>query len=247
MCGGGKVRVPGPTSEERQLQALQLASAQRSAELEQLTTPVFLEEYGYRIETDPQTGEQRLVEIPEEEYYAGLSPQEQQAYDISKLAGERQLKALRGELEVDPALEREIEEQELEIRERMARQLGPGWETSSPGIQTLAEQRKRAAELRDAMRRGEMTTSEALTQSRLQQLLEQQARMGQATGEPARRSIATTSALSQPLSYYANQRRMGLQANIANAQRPGFWDYAMKPITAGVGGISTGLGYSMWG
>lgn len=101
----------------------------------------------------------RELTLADIEAQAGLAPQEQ---EIRRLQIERQLAALRGELPVDPALERSLEEGELTLRDRLRAQLGPGFETSTPGIQTLAEFGKRGEELRFSARRAEMTLGEQL-------------------------------------------------------------------------------------
>lgn len=48
-----------------------------------------------------------------------------------------------------PQLERQFQEEERAIRNKLFRQVGEGYETSTPGIQALAEMRQRHNELRD--------------------------------------------------------------------------------------------------
>lgn len=63
---------------------------------------------------------------------------------------------------VSPSLERSLTEGEAEIRERMGRALGPGWETSEPGRRALSDFKQRATELREQSGRGEITRAEQL-------------------------------------------------------------------------------------
>lgn len=78
------------------------------------------------------------------------------AAGISRQQSERMEKALKGELPIDPALERQIGEDEKQVRQKLLDQVGPGYETSTPGIESLATFRQRSEELRSAARRGEI-------------------------------------------------------------------------------------------
>lgn len=226
---------PSPTQEERALQAKQLELLESSEAREALWEPTVMGEMGYRITTDPETGEQSLTKIPEEELLAGMSEQDRLAYDISKLASERELAALKGDLPVDPALEREILENRQELGERMYRQLGSGWETSTPGIQATAEHTQRAAELRDAMRRGEMTTSEALAQSRLGQLEEERNLLLSQSQQQSQSPLTLSSAYETPKSWHQQNRAGEFQGKLANLE-------AKKAMMSG---ISSGFGSAM--
>lgn len=69
---------------------------------------------------------------------------------------ERQLTALRGDLPIAPGLLRDLREQEQTLRESLIRQLGAGFETSSPGIEALANFNLRRNEILEAARRGDI-------------------------------------------------------------------------------------------
>jgi hypothetical protein len=70
------------------------------------------------------------------------------------------LKALRGELPVSPTLARSFQDRDQLLGEALRRQLGPGYETSSPGIEALSEERQFQTEALEAARRGELTMAE---------------------------------------------------------------------------------------
>jgi endosialidase-like protein len=89
-----------------------------------------------------------------------------QRSEIENLTRERTLKALKGELEVDPTLTHELEVQEQNLRSNLMKQLGPGYETSTPGIQALAEFNRRKGELIYGANRGEITLGEQLAGAR---------------------------------------------------------------------------------
>lgn len=72
------------------------------------------------------------------------------------LALDRQLAALRGELPVSPGLLRDLAEQETTLREQLTRQLGGGFETSTPGIEALSEFNLRRNEVLENARRGDI-------------------------------------------------------------------------------------------
>lgn len=93
-------------------------------------------------------------------------PLAQQNKEIQKLANARTLKALKGQLEIDPALERDIKSQGEALKDRLRQQFGAGYETSSPGIEALQKFEEGANVLRSQARRGELTLSEQLAASR---------------------------------------------------------------------------------
>ena len=97
--------------------------------------------------------------------------------------------ALRGDLPVDPALERSLAQEEQTLRDIMADRLGTGWETSTPGIEAMNDLRERGEELRYAARRDMMTTAEALALAR-QGAREQQVFGGTAAAGGQRMNIA---------------------------------------------------------
>jgi hypothetical protein len=78
------------------------------------------------------------------------------AAEVSQSQADRLRKALAGELPVDPSLERQIGVDEKSVRDKLLAQVGPGYETSTPGIQSLADFRQRAEELRSAARHDEI-------------------------------------------------------------------------------------------
>jgi hypothetical protein len=230
MGGTPDVSYPAPTAEERALQAKQLALLEQQEATQKEWEPILLQSMGYA------RGDEGLTKLSPEEYYASLSPYEQLSYDIATEASERELKALRGELEVDPAVEREIEEGWLETQERMSRQLGPGWEVSTPGIQASAEQKQRAAELRDAVRRGEMTTSEAVAASRSGRLEEEKVRLASQAEALSSQHGSLAGLYETPKSWYERYRLGQFQSKQAKATLEA---EKMRGISQG---ISSGMG-----
>jgi hypothetical protein len=75
---------------------------------------------------------------------------------------ERQNQALRGELPVAPALLSDLEDQEAELRDALLRNLGEGYETSTPGIEALSEFSERRNAILEATRRDDIATSGGL-------------------------------------------------------------------------------------
>lgn len=86
--------------------------------------------------------------------------------DIERQGLERIQQALAGELPIDPGLERELIEGRSALRNRLRQQLGTGFETSTSGIQALAEFDQRALELQASARRGELTIGQQISLAR---------------------------------------------------------------------------------
>ena len=189
MSGGAK--VPQPSAEERALQGAQadLLRLQQSMIEEQraqnrILLPFLAEQEGF----DVQLGEDGTI--------TGITrrpdPLGDQNDEITRLMNERSLAALRGELPVDPALERGLEGQEESLRERLISQFGPGYETSSPGIETLGEFYATAEGLREGARTGQLTLAEQLGLTRQQQDI-----FARQSGQ----DVLRTSAVADPLSF----------------------------------------------
>jgi hypothetical protein len=177
--GGGSVSVPGPSAEERALQAEQttLLREQRDILKEQTRTQNLLAPYLYKdagitpiLNTrDPATGLLKNPDMAEGaiiDFEAQADPNKEMEQQINTKLLQRSLAALNGELPVDPALLRDLGEQETALRETLRKNLGTGYETSTPGIETLAEFTKRSSELKDAARRGDLSLAESLSLSR---------------------------------------------------------------------------------
>lgn len=220
MAKGAK--VPAPTAEERALQKAQadlLGTQRQILEAQQAQQKVLLpflaEQEGYNIELDDAGNIKKISKTPNET--------DELRKTLDKELAERSLKALRGELPIDPNLERELEKQETTLRERLQSQFGPGYETSSPGIESLGELTRNAEGLRASARRGELTLSEQLGLAR-----EQQNDFSRMSSQDFIRQISTgdqltaAGAFGQVASGYGNaqapyiaQRQMQFQANQA--------------------------------
>jgi hypothetical protein len=143
---------------EQQLYQEQLRVAQRQQAEQERLQPLLWEQAGLvpqRNEAGEITG-------------FGYTPEAELRRALETQLLERQEKALRGELPVDPTLERALSEGEQRLRQTMQQQLGTGWETSTPGQQALQEYGKRAAEARYSVSHGEMSSAGQLALQREQ-------------------------------------------------------------------------------
>ena len=86
--------------------------------------------------------------------------------EVETLSLERTLAALKGELPINPSLTRELDEQEELLREDLRRQLGPGFETSTPGRNALDKFFRDKEEILEGARRADLTNSESLSLAR---------------------------------------------------------------------------------
>lgn len=198
----------------------------------------------------------------------------QQELEIRQALNERSLQALRGELPVDPALEQQLERGEETLRERLAAQFGPGFETSTPGIQALEEFRRSAETLRSGARTGQLTLAEQLSLGREQaaqarqqgNLAQLQAPLSLAelglTGGAQQLGQFQSGAFGLPQSIaggagqvaagfgaaqqpFIQQRQMQLQASIANAQNAGAGAAGLGQLAGSVfGTVFPALGFS---
>jgi hypothetical protein len=233
---GGSSKPPAPTAEERALQKAQadLLNEQRDIvraqrEQQKVLLPFLADQEGYDITLDDDGN----IKTIGKRYNRAEDLRNQ----LDEGLAERSLKALKGELDVDPALEDALKEQETNLRERLKHQFGAGYETSTPGVDALGEFGKNAEMLRAGARRGELTLSEQLGIARSQQ--NQSERM---TSQDYLRQIGPGDAMSYAGAFgqiasgygaaqgpYIAQRQMQMQAQ--QSKRSGI----MGLIGAGVG------------
>lgn len=204
---------PAPSAQETRLLQKQIDALEQQMAYYNAWEPILTGEMGYKYD---EAG--NLVKLTEGEQLAGMTETERQAYDIQKLANEQELKAMRGELEISPTTEASIKEAGLTTAERMAAQLGSGWETSSAGIRAMAEQGQAAAELREAVRTGEMTNAEAIAQSRSAQSQSNLERLIRNQQSRTETGAGLVSAYESPINWYERQRAGKFQGTQLGAQ-----------------------------
>ena len=146
---------------------------------------------------------------------------------------ERTQKALTGELDVSPALLKDLGQQEGQLREQLRRNLGEGFETSSAGIEALSQFDQQKNLVLEEARRGQISdltnlgfqagTSQALMKS--QQMQDLFSGVGQVVGSTSiSEGFNSASAIGQA---FANER-----LNAFNTQ---LQDQANNRETAGAG------------
>lgn len=141
---------PGIARRQNEMMDLQMEQANKFKALE----PIMLAESGLKY--NPQT-----------KGYEYLNPgQQANKQEIERLQTERSLKALKGELPVSETLKKELELGENKMKERLFRQLGPGWELSTPGQNAMREYQTMATSLKEGEQRDMLTTAEALALNR---------------------------------------------------------------------------------
>lgn len=167
---GGSPSVPGPSKEEKALQReqaetlrLQRAILEQQIAQQKVLVPFLAAREGFEVQTDQNGNVIAIREVPDE--LKSLKS------DLEKKLTQRSLTALEGKLPVDPALEETLKTQETELRSRLSSQLGPGYETSSPGIEALGNFTRSAEILRSGARTDQLTLAEQLGVVREQQRL----------------------------------------------------------------------------
>jgi len=243
MGGSGTPSVPKPSKEERALQQQQaeLLSLQRQ-QLEDtkrqnaVLLPFLAQQEGYQVTTDDRGN---ITGISRADTEADT-----QTKEIEKLFRERSLAALKGELPTDPALEKDLEVQEQELKSRMQAQFGPGWETSSPGIESMEQFRRTAEILRSGARTGQLTLAEQLGITR-----EQQSQFSRQSSQDMLRQTAIADPLTFAGAFGQTARGYG-QAQIPYMQQRGMQFQASAAgksnmynlIGAGIGAAGSAMG-----
>ncbi len=219
LTGGDGPKTPAPdpglVQKQNELLQLQIDVARKGQALE----PILLEEAGLRYN-------------PETKQYEHLDPTlKSNKREIERLQTDRSLKALRGELPVSETLKRELELGKNRLHEKLYRQLGPGWELSTPGQVASREYDAMATALKEGEQRDMLTTAEALALNRgASRNLNMQTFENPFVSQ-ARLIDPASAGLDRARGRDDATRQMGLQASMAAGQdRAGY-------IGAGIGAL----------
>lgn len=233
---GGKTEVPQPSASEVALQQAQadLLGQQREIIEEQraqqkILLPFLAEQEGFDVEMDDKGNIKSIKKKAD--------PDDAKRKELEGMYLDRSLKAMKGELPLDPALEESLKSSEQQMREKLQSQFGPGYETSSPAIETLGQFMRSSEILREGARTGQLTLSEQLGLTREQQ---EQFTRGSAT------DALRNTAIGDPMTFagafgqaaggygraqvpFLQQRQMQAQASSSNSDR------LYKLLGAGIG------------
>lgn len=238
-----KVSAPARSPLEDALLSEQVSAVREQQQLQRLLAPILLEQAGFTPTLDSSGN---IVGVEKK----ALSPEEAERQKLRGAVETGLLKrseaALAGKLPVSPTLEREIEQSQKQLRENLRRQLGSGFETSTPGANALATGSQRAIELREAARRGELTLSEQLGVARLG------ANQAASTGSLARLlgtagqvqsgGLSTIGAFNAPISALEGDLSRQFQATGANVAQSNARTGQLIGAAADLAGTGTGLG-----
>lgn len=246
MAGGGGGKPPEKSQAEKDLQAFQLEMLkdQRSLFSEQLRVQDLLAPFLYESAgIKPRYENGKIVGF--DQVKDDLTDQRKR---IEKGLLDRSEKALAGTLDVDPGLERGIAKNQSTLEATLAQQLGPGYATSTPGIQALAESSRYGEELRASARRGELTLAEGLGLNREQAnriaTQQQMANLGSAFQVPGAGqggSVQSLNSLAQILQGYQNDRQLELTGMPTKKNR------MMGMFSGATAGATIGTAFGPWG
>jgi hypothetical protein len=132
--------------------------------------------------------------------------------EIDSLMQERTLKALKGELPVDAKFEQDRAAARQTLGEVMQRNLGQGWETSTPGSEALVDFDAETDALRAQIREGVLTNNEALINQRSNRTF------GQVVSPQLTAASATLSGAyaTGPLQNFMQRADLGFRGSSAN-------------------------------
>lgn len=175
MGGGGSAPPPPPpmSVEERTLMKKQADAIDQQSSIimkqmkqQELLAPIMYKQFGVR----PLYNAEGEIYGYADDSDPAMEEINRNNKDITLEQQRRTMKAFRGELPVDPGIERQLKLDETNLRNNLIARLGPGFETSSAGIEALANLRQRASEIRYRAARDEMTLGEQLALMGTEQL-----------------------------------------------------------------------------
>jgi len=242
----GEVHVPPPSDDEIAIQRETLEMMRASRDLQDQFLPILLETSGYRYDD-----EGNLAKIPYDEYLESMDPVMRSQYENLQTIQEQTAKALKGELDVSPALEQQITDQKKQLDDNMSRRLGSNWQQSSAGIRANQEFNKSSESLREQARRGSIGQYSQLGYGGTSLMgLTPASQTGLAQGITSG-SSSMVPMYQSALQPYQNERNMQMQAAQFNSQNSGSLIGDIAGLAGGAllgsmtGGIGTGIGASL--
>jgi len=170
--------------------------------------------------------------------------------EIESLLLGRTEAALKGELPENPALLRELETGEMTLREKLRRELGPGFETSTPGQESLDRFFRSKSDILESSRRGDLTLAESLglaregaNEARIDSFLKRSLGVAGANESAIGGLGNVASGFNAPLSQLFNQRQLETNASIQRAslasQQQSGWSDIVGQLLGNVVGAAT--------
>lgn len=182
-----------------------------------------------------------LRPLSSEEITKGMTPEQIKARDLRSAYMDYQIKALGGQLPVDPALEENLGLQQGALNENLSRKLGANYALSTPGIQSADAFRRSSEALRQQSRQGMINTGQANIASQTGLLSGlNQANIGnyQNFSQPHNSLLQNYGQAQQPYQFYANMNNQNSLQNSANQAGILSAQYGMLGSVAGMGGAA---------
>lgn len=246
LCGGGGSEPDPvqPTATELAIQKLQLEILQNQAAENAQLKPLLYASMG--LTTDASGNIRKMTE---DEYQNSLTDTQKLAYKANQLQQERVINALEGKLPVSSALENDISDRENVLRQTLAQKLGSNYETSTPGIQALSEFNKKAEELREQSRLGEINSGTGLMLNQMGFLDSSAKSTTSMFGNLPNRygaQVQTAATALQPYQYYngLNAQIAMQNANSENQYKSGLMGGIGSLMGAGIGAFGNYMGLS---
>lgn len=229
MGGGGDIIVPGPTAEETALLVEQTnilreqgSILREQVRVQNLLSPFLFESAGVEAVLDESGNIISFSPIED--------PNKALRTEIETGFLERTQAALKGELPVNPALLKDLAQQEEDLDARLFRDLGPGFATSTPGIESLSEFATFRENILESARRGDLTLSEQLgitrersNEARIDDTIARLLGINQATLPGASGFGGVAQGFGQAQVPFQQTRQLQTSASIANAQQGNFF------------------------
>lgn len=256
VIAGGKGDPPKPPppseSENKALDAqtdvlreqLRLAK-ENEARMNQLT-PFYLQQAGFTMTPGSEAGEgEQVINIGGQPYRIGQSEELKQRNnlnnEVAMASGTRALKAMKGELEVDPSVEQEITRGQQELESALIQRLGPGYKDSEPGRRALAEYDRKSKAIRYQVRHGEMTAGNAMSLATQDQLNQNRSTAQSGLYGSAAPVGVTADLLGQGAGTAATMRGQGFQdRSFAHNSNLRVWENESDAQSALIGGSISG-------
>jgi len=108
-----------------------------------------------------------LNPMSEEDMVSQMTPLQQQQYQLAKTTTQKQLDALAGKFDMDPALTKSLQDQEEQLKAVLAQKLGPNFMKSTAGIQAMNKFMEAKTRIEESARLSWIQTGQGLVSSAL--------------------------------------------------------------------------------
>lgn len=217
--------------ELKQIQAARkesLAQAKKQADSSRTVADELYRQAGLKPVYDESGVLTGLDAMSEDELTSNMTELQRSQYQVAKQTTQKQLDALAGKFDMDPALQKSLDDQEKELRAVLEQKLGPNYMKSTAGIQAMSSFNESKTRIQESARLSWIQTGQGLVTSSLQNV-----QSGRQHEQASTAGAAATGAQLGQVGITAPLAATPLNRQVNPGEYGGVLSTQLSPVTSG--------------